>query len=449
MHIRDPIHGAIEVSRDERDLIDSPYYQRLRLVKQLGFADLAFPGAVHTRYAHGLGAMAVATRLFDALRPKLALPPDDAERLRQTLRLAVLFHDLGHPPLSHATERIMPPRAALKLPAWLGAETGRQANHEDYTLALVLKSGLTELMERCMGSHGIASTHVASLIAGVRPPGPDAFTSAGVDHFPLLRQVVSSEMDADRMDYLLRDSFFTGVNYGKFDLDWIVQNIAVVEVGDVSSTADRQSRSAPPPGLTPDVARRSPVVRRHLALERRAVFAFEDFLLSRFHMFVSVYLHATSVGYEEMLGRHFEGPDAVYALPADVEAYVAHDDVTLVTALRASSCPWARRIVRREGYRAAYEAEPYDVVDHTAAAHEAITRAGIDSFVVESRGAITKYLAGGDFPLYVKERGRDVPIAEASPIFRRYGESARLSRVYVPPERYVEAKRVVEAALSE
>src|SRR5437764_8118755 len=108
MHIRDPIHGAIELTPDERALVDSPQYQRLRNVKQLGFADLAFPGATHTRYSHGLGAMAVATKVFDALAPMLDLEKADHERFRQTLRLAVLFHDLAHAPISHATESIMP-----------------------------------------------------------------------------------------------------------------------------------------------------------------------------------------------------------------------------------------------------------------------------------------------------------------------------------------------------
>src|SRR5882672_11603445 len=119
MHIRDPIHGAIELTPDERALVDSPQYQRLRNVKQLGFADLAFPGATHTRYAHGLGAMAVATRVWDALAPKLEIEAADRARFRQLVRLAVLFHDLGHAPLSHATEKIMPPVAALDLPAWV------------------------------------------------------------------------------------------------------------------------------------------------------------------------------------------------------------------------------------------------------------------------------------------------------------------------------------------
>ncbi len=415
MHIRDPIHGAIEVSSDERTLIDSPYYQRLRLVKQLGFADLAFPGATHTRYAHGLGAMAVATRLFDALTPTLAIAPGDVARLRQTLRLAVLFHDLGHPPLSHATERLMPPRAALALPDWLGAEK-RQATHEDYSLKLVLGSGLAALIRGHFSSHGIEPAHVAALIAGVRPPGAAPFVCNGLDHFPLLRQIVSSEMDADRMDYLLRDSFYTGVNYGKFDLDWIAQNIAAVEV-------DGQ---------------------RHLALERRAVFAFEDFLLSRFHMFVSVYLHATSVGYEQMLERHFAGKLATYTLPSDIEAYASHDDVALITALRTSSCPWAQRIVHRQGYRAVYEAEPYEKGGDAVAALAALQQAGIESFLAESRGSLSKYMSGGDFTIFVRERTRDVPLAEATPIFRRYSERVRLSRVYVAPEQFEAARAVVE-----
>src|SRR3979411_2566827 len=108
MHIRDPIHGAIELTPEERALVDSPQYQRLRNVKQLGFADLAFPGATHTRYAHGLGARAGPTKAFAPLAPQLDLEGEERARFRQTLRLAVLFHDLGHAPLSHATERIMP-----------------------------------------------------------------------------------------------------------------------------------------------------------------------------------------------------------------------------------------------------------------------------------------------------------------------------------------------------
>src|SRR5437868_5014013 len=188
MHIRDPIHGAIELTADERSLIDSPQYQRLRNVKQLGFADLAFPGATHTRYAHGLGAMAMATKLFDAVASQLELEGGDRARFRQTLRLAVLFHDLGHPPLSHATEAIMPPVADLRVPDWAREPGDRRAGHEDYTLKLLLDSSLTAEIRRRFSAFGIEPEHVAGLICGRAPPGPYPYGARGRDLLPILRQ---------------------------------------------------------------------------------------------------------------------------------------------------------------------------------------------------------------------------------------------------------------------
>src|SRR5215510_3149966 len=102
MRIRDPIHGTLPVSADEAAVVDSAWYQRLRNVRQLGFGDLAFPGATHTRHAHSLGAMHVASRLFDAVAARSDLPQDVCQRLRAAVRLAVLCHDIGHMPLSHA-----------------------------------------------------------------------------------------------------------------------------------------------------------------------------------------------------------------------------------------------------------------------------------------------------------------------------------------------------------
>lgn len=409
MHIRDPIHGAIEITPDERALVDTPQYQRLRNVKQLGFADLAFPGATHTRYAHGLGAMHVATKVFDALAPKLELEKDDEERFRQTLRLAVLFHDLGHAPLSHATERIMPQAAELQVPAWAARDPNdRRADHEDYTLKLLLDSGLAAEIRKRFGQQGIEPTHVAALVCGRPPPGPDPFRSAGRDLLPVLRQVVSGELDADRMDYLQRDSFFTGVNYGKFDADWIVQNLESVE---------RDGHV-------------------YLALQRRAVMAFEDFLLSRYHMFLAVYFHSASVGYEVLLQRYCETSGGEYALPADADAYVGHDDITLMAALRASSNPWARRIVRRQGYRVLVENEA-DLPQKEAKLREA----GIDAFTTMSRSVLSHYGKGAT--LWVKTPRGEVPIGDYTPLYERYAEAATIARLYVEPERADEAQRLL------
>src|SRR5215211_2163956 len=119
MRIRDPIHGTIPVGEREKAIIDSRFFQRLRNVRQLGFGELAFPGATHTRHAHSLGAMFVASRLFDAVASHAALPEEVSARFRAALRLAVLCHDLGHMPFSHASESIAPDRALLGLPGWI------------------------------------------------------------------------------------------------------------------------------------------------------------------------------------------------------------------------------------------------------------------------------------------------------------------------------------------
>jgi HD superfamily phosphohydrolase len=411
MHIRDPIHGAIEITPDEQALVDSPQYQRLRNVKQLGFADLAFPGATHTRYAHGLGAMAMATKVFDAVAPELDLELDDRARFRQTLRLAVLFHDLGHAPLSHATEAIMPQVAALRVPDWAREPGDRRAGHEDYTLKLVLDSGLAAAVRASFAARGIEPEHIAGLICGRPPPGAYPYGSRGRDLLPVLRQVVSGELDADRMDYLQRDSFFTGVNYGKFDADWIVQNLAAVQ---------RDHRV-------------------YLGLQHRAVFAFEDFLLSRYHMFLSVYFHSTSVGYEVLLQRWCGSGE--YALPADADEYLLHDDVALLSALRASANPWARRIVRRQGYRVLMENAPGEGAQALSRMQEQLDAAGVDAFVTVSRGVLSHY--GKEATLWVKSPRGEVPIGEYTPLYERYAEALTLARLYVEPERWDEARRLL------
>jgi HD superfamily phosphohydrolase len=415
MHIRDPIHGSVEITPEERTIIDSRFYQRLRHIKQLGFADLAFPGATHSRYSHGIGAMHVASRLFDALFRERRLAPEERARLRQTLRLAVLLHDLGHAPLSHATERMLPARSALGLPGWTGEGEGSRATHEDMTLMLILTSDLARLIERAFAALGILPEHVASLICGRGPSASTAFVVDGVDHAPLLRQVVSSELDADRMDYLIRDSFYTGVNYGRYDFDWLIQNVAPVE---------QQGQLI-------------------LGISHKAVLAFEDFLLSRYHMFVSVYYHNTCINFERMLARFFTEASDEYRLEASAEEYIQADDIQLIATLRQSRNRWARRIVERRGYALLLEANPFEPEPELGPLLEGLDSAGIDHFETESRGVLSKYFGSSHptTPFVVRTaRGALQRIEEYTPLFERYAKSARIRRVYVDPDRRNDAR---------
>lgn len=425
--IRDPIHGSIEVSAAEVALIDAPFYQRLRNVKQLGFTDLAFPGGTHTRYAHGIGAMHVASRIFDALSRVRALPEPDRIRFRQALRIAVLFHDVGHAPLSHTSEIIMPPRARLELPAWTAGpgDDARRAGHEDYTLKILLDTDIAQMIEDSFGDAGITPAAVAGLVLGRSAPGSeDAFVSAGLDWAPLLRQVVSSELDADRMDYLQRDSFYTGVNYGRFDLDWLAGNLSIAETGGMA----------------------------HLALGKRAIFAFEDFLLSRYHMFLSVYYHYTPICFDAMLLRYYKEAPGEYELPSDIGRYLEHDDVTLTARLRQSRNRWAQAVVRRRPWKLVAEVNEFDRGYDLDALEAALTAAGVESFQAESKGILSKYYrprqppAGSDGPppLFVHDPGADrfTPVEQYTPLYERYAKDVRIRRVYVVPDRYDDARRI-------
>ena len=425
MRIRDPIHGTIPVDEREKAIIDSPFFQRLRNVRQLGFGDLAFPGATHTRHAHSIGAMYVASRLFDSVAARVELPQDVYIRFRSAVRAAVLSHDLGHMPFSHASEKIAPARAALRLPGWLAAaprppHAGARALHEDFTAKIVLDSSLASSLRASYAALRVSPEAIASLITGAPAPGDSPFVQAGVDWFPLLRALVSGELDADRMDYLLRDSFFTGVTYGRYDLDWIVQN------------------------LNPAVRER----RAYLALSRAAAFAFEDFLLSRYHMFLSVYYHHTTVNFDHMLQRYYEEAPGEFEIPSEPEAFLQCDDVALLQALRRSENRWARRIVARAPFKKVAEFTERDVGYDLAAMERALADAGIDHFAVESRGVLSRYLedaAGPSLFILDVSTGRLTDVASYTPLYQRFSGAVRLWRLFVRPDQLDAARTTLSA----
>ncbi len=422
MEIRDPVHGPVAVSAVEVAVVDSPWFQRLRSIKQLGFSEQTFPGASHTRFLHSIGAMHLAGKAFDAVfRNATWLTGDDRERLRQTLRLAALCHDLGHPPLSHTSEVLLAPLALLKVPHLTGPMTGK-GSHEHYTLKLLLDSGLTETVSRVGKPMGIEPLHIAGLLhAGVNCPA-SAYEVAGRDLRGVLSSLISSEIDVDRMDYLLRDSYYTGVSYGQFDADWLIGHLTHYEASSGSL---------------------------HLALHERALFAFDDFMLSRHHMFLMVYFHKKSVCYDHML-RHFydEFPDLCRA-PTDPDLYLEFDDPAIWRALREKrkSSWWAEGILGRRPLKLIAESTPSGRQEPIAALAQRLEETGIAHIQVTSQGALSKYHAADRArAIFVRKQPvvgepYHLPLMEATRLFERYADHTLLQRVYVDPAEVDRASR--------
>lgn len=435
MEVRDPIHGAVLVGEDEAHIVDHPFVQRLRGIKQMGFSELPFPGAVHSRYAHSVGVMELAGRAFDAIVPPRTspLPPATRAAFRGCVRLAALCHDLGHAPFSHCTEFAMPNLRALGITAYattaVEARLDKQATHEDYTVGILTQSSL---------AHAIAShfpflaRHVAALVSHEVAVPDEFFVSGGVDWRRVLSQLISSELDVDRLDYLQRDSYYSGARYGQIDVGWLIGNLE----------CHVEPRSGP---------------EKHdlvsLALDHRAIYAFDDFMIARYHMFVMVYFHHKSVVFEEMLKQHFTSSDVRYPFPTDMEGYLELDDVHLHSYLRASSDPWARRIVERRAYRRALELHGSLVEVQTEGALARLEAAGIDCLQASSTGKLSRYNVMGQKRgkaprIYVVQRYPGVSpkvlsLEDATRIFERYQDERHIARVYVPEDRVDEAQELM------
>jgi hypothetical protein len=259
LEIRDPIHGFVELTPWEWEVVNHPVFQRLRRIRQLAWTEMVYPGAVHTRFEHSLGVMHTATRMFDQicghrgdLLREFNFSEAGIDKDRTTVRLAALLHDVGHAPFSHAGEDLMPADPA----------TGRRFKHEEYSAALIRTLMADVIDHHPHNDLAIRAEEVAALIDG----------SIQSRRMLFWRQLVSSQLDADRADYLLRDSYHLGVDYGRYDLRRIIASLTAVE----------------------DPGAGGPL----LAIEEGGWHAAESLLWARYQMFTQVYLHKTRVAYD-------------------------------------------------------------------------------------------------------------------------------------------------------
>jgi HD superfamily phosphohydrolase len=431
LEIRDPLHGTVIIEPGELPVLNSPYVQRLRGIKQVGFSEYSFPSATHSRFSHSLGALETITRAWEVLEKRaLGMLP---KRFRRLLRLTALLHDIGHGPLSHSTEFAMPEVGALKLPKSLTQDLKRRATHEDYTLKILLDSALTPHLKTAGLADGFQAIHLAALLEPSVDPADDFFIDhvegQRIDFRPLLEQLISSELDADRMDYLRRDSLHAGVSYGQFDFDWIVQNLTL--------SLDRG--------------------KAYLAIEHRALYAFEDFLLSRLHMFLMVYFHYKSVIYEEMLKAYMQTESCTYRIPADIESYLSCDDAELASHLASSNDAWARRIAQHRPLRRVVEI--HSGIPATTTAHQeqerllnrtenALRAQKIAYLRSTSRGILSKYFGRARHPLLVRydnlvNPASFIPLEKCTDLFRKSSEPRVITRIYAD-EKDLEAFRPIK-----
>ena len=236
--ITDPIHKYIPITDLEKKLIDTEFFQRLRKIRQLAGAHLVYPSAQHTRFEHSIGAMHLAGLAAESLLNKGYITcKEDVE----SLRIAALLHDIGHGPFSHLFEEVLREKESNKI------------NHEIIGKRIIKETIIIDILEK----YGYDGDYVCKL-------------SFGESQKMFYDEIIAGSLSVDIMDYLPRDSFFTGAEYGKVDYHRLISSLEVLSNG-------------------------------HLGIDKSAINSLESMLISRYQMFKAVYFHKTVRAGEVML----------------------------------------------------------------------------------------------------------------------------------------------------
>jgi HD superfamily phosphohydrolase len=337
--IRDPIHNFVRVSADEVAAINSRAFQRLRHIHQLALTSLVYPGATHRRFEHSLGVMELAGRVFDVIthernrHPSIDLFPDSETLIawRKIVRLAALFHDLGHLPFSHAAEEQLLPDGK---------------HHEWLTVEVLRSEEMRQVLKSMMPSPD--PDQVAKIAIG--PEKWRKWFGKATDFSAwdlLMTDIVTGDaFGVDRIDYLLRDSHHAGVAYGRFDHYRLIDTLRIL--------------------LHPTLER--PMI----GIEKGGIHAAEALQLARQFMFLQLYYHHVRLAYDIHLSEFMV--QWLKSYPTDVETHLRLTDNEILSAISEAAADKdkpghdpARRIARREHYRKIYEQNALDQRDQPKA----------------------------------------------------------------------------------
>ena len=429
--VRDPIHGFIRIEGREGDIVDSPVFQRLRHIRQLAMAYLVYPSATHSRFEHTLGVLHVAGRMC----ARLDIDPPHT----QTIKFAALLHDIGHGPFSHPSEEVLAELAPADVKAKAG---GLDKIHELITRRIIR-----------------TDPDLSRLLADREREQIVRLLDEGLDE-PLYKQVVSGALDADKQDYLLRDSYSCGVRYGVFDLERLHGVL---------------TRDTGPEGV-------------QLVVEEDGLHTLEQFVLARYFLTTQVIRHKGRLITDHMLVRgltlgvkvdHLDFLEKLYTFEesdAFCQEYLAWNDERLMSRLLEPNHAetWAGRMARRLFERRLYKCvfhRPVEALSPTlglgeilrplmpeieCAVAEALSSASgmrVDpaEVILDVVKASPAKKSEGSV-LLKGARGEGRLFEEASVIFRSIDQTLQAAwlQCYAPVAEYDEAKRRnIEASVTE
>jgi HD superfamily phosphohydrolase len=422
--IRDPIYGFITLNEWERDIVDHPVFQRLRRIRQLGFTDTVYPAAMHSRFEHSLGVMEVVTRMFDHIRERrgnflkseLSFNDDGLGRDRVLVRLSSLLHDLGHAPFSHVAEGLMDKDPLTEKPF----------KHEHYSAAIV-RFHMQDVIENhpFNQNYRIKAKDISDFLSG----------DASIGRSLLWRSLVSGQLDADRADYLLRDSHHIGVAYGRYDIHRLIATLTVAVDPETSSAV--------------------------LAVEEGGEHAAEALIIARYMMFTQVYFQHTRRAYDQHLVEAVKPLLYEYQKQSDitnksafppptckayVDEYLKWDDWRVLGQIKEGKAgDHGLILMERKHHRAVFETPEIPSPGDQELAKEIQETLGDDVGFVDCASNSWYKFESADVPLLLRPGERDEKLAPLSTCYSVVSglKAVERTRIYVPLDKKEQSREIV------